>query len=39
MAATITDKIYGKLTWDEELGEGWTGSVEFEPGVSVEISV
>ena len=39
MAATIIDKLYGKLAWDEELGEGWTGSVEFEPGASVKISV
>ncbi len=39
MAATINDKIYGKLTWDEDFGESWNGKVELEPNVPVETSV
>lgn len=39
MPATITDKVYGKLTWDEDFYEGWNGKVEFEPNLWVEISV
>lgn len=37
--ATINDKIYGKLEWDLNYSEGWSGKIEFESGVWIEFSI